>query len=121
MTAVDAVEAMRGPLTRAIGLMDDVADFDSVRDDVASGRMQVFTTGDSILLAEVQQYRRTKILQLCYGAGALHEMEPWFEKVLEWGKEQGCTKVVMVGRRGWERTFLGRYLLPTHIVMEGSL
>lgn len=121
MNAIAAVEAMREPLTEAISLMGGVTDFNGVRGDVAAGRLQVFATGGSILLAEVQQYRLAKVLQLCYGAGALHEMEPWFEKVLEWGKEQGCTKVVMVGRRGWERTFLGRYLLPKYIVMEGSL
>jgi hypothetical protein len=119
--AVEALAAVRGPLERAIAEAGGITDFAGVWNDVASGRTQVFATGKSILLAEVQQYRLAKVLQLCYGAGALDEMEPWFDTVLEWGRAQGCSKVVMLGRRGWERTFLGNRLRPTHVLMEGSL
>jgi len=119
--ATDAVVALREPLERAIAEAGGITDFDGVYNDVLSGRMQVFSGGHSIVLVEVQQYRCAKVLQLCYGAGALDEMEPWLDAILEWGRSQGCTKVVMLGRRGWARSFLARRLRPTQVLMEGTL
>jgi len=119
--SLSTMHRLRPALERAIAEAGDVTDYAGVCDDVIWNRLQVFESGESILLVEVQQYRRAKVLQLCYGAGALDEMEPWLDAILEWGRSQGCTKVVMLGRRGWERSFLGKRLKPTHTLLEGEL
>lgn len=119
--ALTVLRAARRPLERAIAEGGGIDDFDGVYQDVAGGRMQLFAAGQSVLVTQIQEYPRARVLQLCYAAGRLADLEPWLDAVLAWGKSKGCTKAVMIGRRGWERTFLRNRLQPTNVVMEGTL
>jgi hypothetical protein len=119
--ALDLLRELREPVEAAIAEAGGITDFAGIYTDVAAGRLQVFGSGRSVVLTEIQQYRKEKVLQLCYGAGALDEMEPWVDALFEWARSKGCTKVVMLGRKGWERSFLGKRLRPTHILLEGQL
>ena len=117
----EALSAVRDQLELALKQGGNVDGFTDLWQNIARGSMQLFAAGRSVVVTQIQEYPRARVLQLCYAAGALTDMEPWIDEVFAWAKRKGCTKVVMTGRWGWERSFLRRYLQPTNVVMEGIL
>jgi hypothetical protein len=82
--------------------------FDDVAAMVASGEAQFWPGPNSAIVTEFVLEPRTKRLNFFLAGGTLAELEAMTPLVLEWGREQGCTTASLIGRRGWERTFLSR-------------
>ncbi len=85
--------------------------FGEIVDRLNVGTMQMWLIGDEeslrvlgVLLTEVQDYAKTKVLNvhLCGGEN-LDDWFPHWETLEEWGKEQGCEFITATGRRGWKR------------------
>lgn len=82
--------------------------FDDVAAMVADGRAQAWYGPDSIIITEVVVEPRHKVLHYFLAGGSLAELEAMLPIVEAWGREHGCTRATLVGRKGWERTFLKR-------------
>jgi len=61
------------------------------------------------------QYPRMKVFHIFLGAGKMTELTQMIPYVVEQAKLEGCRKVTVTGRRGWEKV-LARYVdsKPTH-------
>lgn len=77
--------------------------------------MQLWPTDDSILVTEVQQYPRAKHMHVFLGAGNMKGLLYTMPYVIKQAEKDGCSKVTVTGRRGWERV-LGRLIncKPSH-------
>ena len=77
--------------------------------------MLLWPTNESVLVTEVQQYPRCKHYHVFLGAGNMDELKEVMPFVIKRAKEEGCSKVTLTGRRGWEKV-LGRLIncKPTH-------
>ena len=77
--------------------------------------MQLWPTNESVLVTEVVQYPRAKHLHVFLGAGNIDELQEVMPFVIKRAKEEGCSKVTLTGRRGWEKV-LSRLIncKPTH-------
>jgi hypothetical protein len=75
---------------------------------VAKGECQSWVNGDSVMVTEVITYPRAKHLHVFVAGGNLAELEVLSRAVEAWAKGLGCTHATLIGREGWERTFLGR-------------
>lgn len=70
---------------------------------VEQGRAQFWPGPNSVLITEVVDHPRKKVLHFFLAAGNLRELNAMYPGVERWGKEQGCTAATLSGRKGWER------------------
>lgn len=85
----------------------DVAGKTHAPEDVAraveEGRMQAWNNGDSLVITEVLGFPRTQVLNVFLAVGNLDEVTGLIPEMMAFGREHGCTKIRMQGRRGWAR------------------
>lgn len=76
---------------------------------VGSGRLQFWPGRSSVIITEIIEYPRYKVLNFFLaGGGSLAELQAMTPLIEEWGRLNGCKKATLVGRKGWERTFISR-------------
>jgi hypothetical protein len=95
---------------------------DDVRAGLASGEFQLWPGRDSVIITELTETPRLKILNFFIGGGNLDELRQMVLPIEDWAKSQGISRVVVYGRRGWARTFLnGMGYDPRWVVMVKEL
>ena len=80
---------------------------ESVKSDLINNNMQLWycTDGsnDGIILTTISVFPKTKILEVNYAAGS--DIENFcleaYERMIQFGKENGCKQLRGFGRRGW--------------------
>lgn len=93
-----------------------------VKDAIITKKAQLWWGKESAIVTEIEQTPRKKILRFWLAGGNLDEIEKMYELISLWGKDLGCERAIIVGRKGWERTFLKREgWRATHTVFEKEL
>jgi hypothetical protein len=125
MTATLPVDVTRfaPQIESALAYGDRSHDLADVVAMVAAGSLQAWPGPASILITEVIDRPRDRVLHFFLAAGTLSEIRAMLPHVLEWGKSRGCTKATLAGRRGWSRSFLSRdgWSVRDALIMERSL
>ncbi len=108
-----------GHALRYCGGSHTAADIDAAVD---RGDLQRWEGDCSTIITEIKQTPQKRSLNFFLAEGNLRELEAMLPPILEWGKAQGCTGAYLVGRAGWQRSFLTRLgWKPAGIVMEVAL
>lgn len=102
MAKLDLSELQRR-LMRALDVAGKTHGPEDVAAAVKEGRMQAWTRGDSLVVTEVRQYPKATALNVFLAVGNLEEVLSLIPEMVEFGKQHGCTKMRMQGRRGWAR------------------
>lgn len=100
------IAAYRSYIEAALQYAGGTHTFEDVTAGVAEGRMQFWPGVRSAIITELLESPRARTLHFFLAGGDLAELEAMEPLVIAWGKTQGCTAASMVGRKGWERTFL---------------
>jgi hypothetical protein len=79
---------------------------DDIAEGVQKGRFQFWPAPNAAVNTEIIVYPRLKALNFFLAGGDLDELKAMRPHIELWGKQNGCTRVCLSGRRGWERTFL---------------
>ncbi len=109
-------------IQKALDFGGNVYTIEDVERLIAEGKAQFFPGKDSVIVTEVIEYPQTKNLHMFLAGGNLEELEEMLPAVIEWGREQGCNRASLSGRRGWERSFLrDQGWKPTLILMEKEI
>lgn len=110
-------------IARALMFGDGSHDLADVLAMVAAGELQAWPGPASILITEVIDRPRSRVLHFFLAAGTMSEIRAMTPHVLEWGKSRGCTKATLAGRRGWSRSFLSRdgWSVRDAVIMERAL
>ena len=58
------------------------------------------------MITEVVRYPRKTALNFWLAGGDLQELKTMLAPIEQWAREQGCERITLAGRRGWERTFM---------------
>lgn len=96
--------------------------YEDVVKGVQAGIMQYWPAPNAVIITEVVTAPQKRILNLFLAGGSLAELEKMVPIIAEWGHSQGCVSVTLVGRKGWERTFLRRLgFTPTLVVFEAPM
>lgn len=96
-------------ISSALGYTGGTHTLDDVREMVADGRLQLWPSADSFILTEILQYPRQRIVNLFLAGGSLENgSRDIYPVVMDWAREQGCSRATFAGRPGWARTFLTR-------------
>ena len=98
-----APDLLKKRLDRALGVAGNTHSPADVAEAVAEGRMQSWTRGDSLVVTEVLEYPRTKALNVFLAVGNLEEVLDLIPDMAAFGREHGCTRMRMQGRKGWAR------------------
>jgi hypothetical protein len=95
-------------LRAALAHDDGTYGFDDVVSGILSGHMQLWRKGSSAIVTQVLSFPKRNVIRvfLAYGdQETLAEMEPLIE---QWALAVGCTEAMVVGRKGWARSYLKR-------------
>jgi hypothetical protein len=119
---VPDIHAHRRYIEEALRYAGGTHTFDDIVDGVAAGTLQFWPGRTSAIVTEILETPRKKILHFFLAGGTLAELETMLPEIVAWGKAQGCTVTTLVGRKGWERTFITRQgWKPTLVVFEGPI
>lgn len=70
---------------------------------VLNEEAQLWVEGDGLIVTEIEQYPQGPVLNFWLAAGEMNDVLAQLPEIYEWGREVGCEKATMTGRRGWER------------------
>ena len=99
-----------------------------VLNEIESGRLQAWALIDGPLLygvgvTEIHQYPGCRVLTCLWLGGV--EAHKWLDvldkTVSEWAIGEGCTRMEIVGRKGWERLGARLGFAPSYVFFEKEL
>lgn len=70
---------------------------------IRRGTAQLHTEGPCVIVTEVNDTPNERELHFWLAAGTLDEVIALSNKVMDWGREQGCTVATLCGRPGWAK------------------
>lgn len=79
---------------------------EDVQEEVNAGRMQLWRGVSSAIITEIIEYPRFRVLNFFLAGGNRAELETMYPPIEQWGRTMGCKRAAMLGRKGWDRTFL---------------
>lgn len=94
---------MIGGLQKALDLSGGTHTLKDVMEQIAAGDAQLWTADDAVIVTEVHQTPRKRVLHFWLAAGELKAVIRLSRKALEWGRDEGCEQASLIGRRGWEK------------------
>lgn len=68
--------------------------------------VQIWPAPHSIAITQIVQTPQTRQLHFFLVGGDLGELRQLYPIILEFGRAMQCERATLLGRRGWERTFL---------------
>ena len=105
---VDELKQFLAPLERALPYTGGTHNLDDIREAVQSGQMQCWPGVESVVITEIVDTPQKRLLNFFLAAGNLQEIRTLYHTIFDWAKSYGCDSAVILGRHGWERTFLTR-------------
>jgi len=85
----------------------DTLTIDEVKSRVLSEQYQVWFALDSAAVTQVIR-GTTDEFNILLAGGTMDTLEAMLPYMEQYGRDMGCSLVTVLGRRGWERTFLCR-------------
>lgn len=123
MTELLDISRFRPHISAALAYSGGTHQYEDVAEMIAAGRANLWPGPESVIVTEVIQHPREKHLHFFLAAGNRRELAAMHPLVCDWGRAQGCTKASLVGRKGWQRTFLAGagWRVSDLILMERAL
>lgn len=81
-------------------------DLDDVRREIEQDRLQFWPGVNSAVVTEIQLYPKLKACNFFLAGGNMEELRGMCQRIEQWSKSIGCTRMLISGRMGWVRTFL---------------
>lgn len=100
------ISPYRAHIAEALAYAGDTHSVDDVATMIAAGSLQLWPGPASVLVTEIVEYPKHKALHFFLAAGRMATVRALSEIALDWGRQQGCTRATLVGRKGWSRSFL---------------
>jgi hypothetical protein len=101
-------ETLQKRLERALRIGGGTHDAADLARDIDAGRMQAWTSGDSLVVTEVVHYPKVSVVNIVIAVGSLDEVMSLQPAIEDFARKNGCDALRMVGRKGWSQ------VLPQH-------
>lgn len=117
------IERFRPHIEAALAYGDGTRTYDDVAALVAAGQATLWPGPASVVITETVLEPRSKTLHFFLAAGKMAELEIMTPHILDWGRSHGCSNATLIGRKGWQRSFLTRtgWRVAPVILMETTL
>jgi hypothetical protein len=76
---------------------------EDIEQGIAAGKYVFWPAGKSAAITEIHEFPRTKHMHIFLAGGDLDELRGMVPMFQSWARFNGCSKVTLCGRRGWER------------------
>ena len=116
-------------IQKACEYSDGFADAENFKEWLEQGTMQLWVAWDNekkkvicVCITEVKQYPKYKVCGCKITTG--NSFKKWvnfMDYVMEWAKEEGCRKMEIHTRPGWERILKPKGFFKTHVQLERML
>ncbi len=97
------LNGLRAKLEKALALANTHTLADVV-DALRSGSARIWHDGESVVVTEIVDYPRCRVLRFWLAAGHMDSVREMARDAEANGREQGCTRALFTGRRGWKRS-----------------
>lgn len=94
---------------------------EDIKELVLCGEAQFWPGEKSVGVTELMKAPNYLTLHGWIAAGELDEVLEMTDRAAKWGKEQGCERMVLSGRRGWERAMRHTDFSFKHVTLERML
>lgn len=89
---------------------------------ILHGEAQLWEEDDAVIVTEIQQYPRARVVHFWLAAGDLGAVVRLSHRVMAWAKrDMHCEKATLAGRKGWERALASEGWEPTVRIMGRDL
>lgn len=89
---------------------------------ILEGNAQLWEELDALIVTEVQQTPRRRVLHFWLATGDMRAVVDLHERILRWGREEmGCDVATLSGRRGWTRALEAHGWEPAMTVLSRDL
>lgn len=82
--------------------------WEDVQNGIVDGIFQLWPGVRSAVVTQIIDLPQKRELRFFLAGGNMEEIKELYHVILAWGREHGCDFATLVGRKGWERTFLTR-------------
>jgi len=96
-------DEFRKRLERAIRENGDLATPKDIAEAVEKGTMQSFVNNDSMIVTEVVEFPRGKVLNCVLLVGVMEDCMAMLDGIADFAREHGCMSMRAQGRKGWVR------------------
>ena len=105
----DILERLRDKVQHALDHAGNTHQIEDLIDGVVEGLFQVWYHPRALVLTQIVNLPRAKICNFFIAAGDKKViLEMLLPSVESWAKEQGCDRVTLIGRDGWQRELRNR-------------
>ena len=106
MSDEEDFERLRHHVAAALEYSGGTHKIEDIAEGIRRGQFQLWPGKNSVVVTEIIVYPQLKDLHYFLAGGDLDELQLMRPIIESWGKEIGCSRVSLAGRKGWERTFL---------------
>ena len=106
MSEDEEFERLRHHVAAALEYSGGTHKVEDIAEGIRRGQFQLWPGKNSVVVTEIIVYPQLKDLHYFLAGGDLDELRLMRPIIESWGKEIGCSRVSLAGRKGWERTFL---------------
>ena len=106
MPSLDDFDRLSPQITAALVYAKGSHTLADVRAAIERGDAQLWPGVQSVIVTEVIRTPQQLELHYWLAGGDGREIQAMYPHISEWGRRIGCRVEKMVGRRGWERTWL---------------
>jgi len=116
-------------IQKACDYSDGFADAEDFKKWLEQGTMQLWVAWDNeekkvrcVCITEIKQYPKYKVCGCKITTGSsFKQWVDFMDYVMEWAKEEGCRKMEIHTRPGWERILKPKGFFKTHVQLERML
>ncbi len=94
-------DEMAGRVNRALAEGGSMFTLDDIDAQIASGMMQGHVEGDTWAVTQVHDWPHCRTVNILFVIGKTEEAMVLEQKLIEWAKGLGATKLTGIGRDGW--------------------
>lgn len=106
MSELEEFERLRHHVAAALEYSGGTHKVEDIAEGIRREQFQLWPGRNSVVVTEIIVYPQLKDLHYFLAGGDLDELRMMRPIIESWGKEIGCSRVSLAGRKGWERTFL---------------
>ena len=106
MSELEEFERLRHHVAAALEYSGGTHKVEDIAEGIRREQFQLWPGLNSVVVTEIIVYPQLKDLHYFLAGGDLDELRMMRPIIESWGKEIGCSRVSLAGRKGWERTFL---------------